>query len=85
MADKPEEWSYGILMQSLQLPANVDQMRADVVAEGFAYQLPKIAEAVTNAMKHLPNGLTGGEPISHSMVRVGSTLLVTILFRHRTP
>jgi hypothetical protein len=77
-----EKWQYSILTQAIPVGNWIEEVDHDSLARNFMEaSLPSITN-MNQAASNPPPGTKDVEYLSHSIVRMGSTLLLTILMRH---
>lgn len=77
-------WEYGIMAQTITLHEGIENLDSDRIAEDFmAVAVPGMRQ-INAALQNPPPGVQGPmEIVSHDIVRLGSTLLLTTVIRYK--
>jgi hypothetical protein len=71
---------YGFMIQTLDISPDMEDATADELSQDMAVRLNKVIQAAGTGLGNLP-GSRKGEFISHNITRVGSHLVVSLLFK----
>ncbi len=72
--------NYGLIVQTIELKPGGEDASAAEVSQGLAISLNETLKAASRGVENFPRG-GKGELLSHNIVRLGSHLVVSYLFK----
>ncbi len=82
-AGKPGAWQHSVLTKVVPLGALATETDLTKLGNDLANGLAYAVSQMDEALRHPPEGMTDAEALSHSLVRLGDTLVLTMLVRYR--
>ncbi len=82
-AGKPGAWQHSVLTKVVPLGALAQETDTTKLGNDIANGLAYVVSQMDDALRHPPDGMTEAEALSHSLVLLGDTLIVTMLVRYR--
>jgi hypothetical protein len=72
---------YGFMVQTIDITPDMEDATSDQLSQGMAIAMNKMLSGAVNGIKNMPGASGKGELLSHNIVRVGSHLVVSFLFK----
>ena len=71
---------YGMMVRTFEVKPSMEDATANEISNEMVKELGKIMQPIAKALTSLPEGKRG-ELLSHNIVRIGSHIIVSFLFR----